>query len=157
MSLIGMQAGIMASGAVIIGSHRYWGYTFTATASASFVQMGEVRMKTVAAGTNVATGGTAGASSFYGAGYEPAKAFDANTTTLWDSATGLPQSLWYDFGAGVTQSIVEYDLYPVTGDPTEIPTAWTFWYSDDNITRTTVHTKSSQSLTAGSYNTYSAP
>jgi len=119
--------------------------------------MGEVRMKLVAGGANVATGGTAGASSSYSSTYAPAKAFDANTTTFWDSVAGVPQSLWYDFGAGNDKAIVEYDLYPVTGDANEIPTAWTFWYSDDNITLTTVHTKTAQTLTAGSYNTYSAP
>ena len=57
-------------------------------------------------GSDVLTGGTPSASSFYSAGYEADKAVDDNESTRWDSANTPAPHWWkYDLGVAVTKTI----------------------------------------------------
>jgi peptidoglycan/xylan/chitin deacetylase (PgdA/CDA1 family) len=58
-------------------------------------------------------GGTPTASSFYSEAFNAEKACDGNLSTSWnDNVSGLPQWWKYDFGSGITQSIVKVRIKP---------------------------------------------
>lgn len=60
--------------------------------------------------TNVLTGGTASASSYYGT-LVPANAVDGNTGTIWYADDAWPSWLKYDLGAGVTKTVTRIRIY----------------------------------------------
>jgi len=84
---------------------RYWRVLITRVGGAA--SCSELQMREVSAGSNVATGGTASASSVFGGGLEADKAFDGNTSTLWAASTAEGTWIKYDMGSGVTRDIVE--------------------------------------------------
>lgn len=108
-----------------MAAHRYWRLLCKASQSGSNVGVGELQMRTSIGGSNVATGGTASASTFQGA-YTAAKAFDGLTTDTgagngWASnggySGGVPGSantfqwLQYDFGSGNDKDIAEIVIF----------------------------------------------
>ena len=131
-----------------MAAHRYWRLQVRLTAYNDWVGLGELQMRTSIGGMNVATGGTPSASAVY-ATYTAAKAFDGLTTDTgvgngwWTGVrnigdTGLGSFAWlkYDFGAGNEKDIQEIAIFaPGTGGVPvwDMPTAWNFQYSDDNV------------------------
>jgi len=60
-------------------------------------------------------GGTPSADSEFGAGYEAELACDGNAETLWSSAdTAFPHWWKYDFGDGVSWTIIKATIKPVS-------------------------------------------
>jgi len=59
-------------------------------------------------GTDLATGGTIGASGFYDAGYEAAKAFDNDNTTRWLSNLAVTQYIDYYKATAFKVNIINY-------------------------------------------------
>jgi hypothetical protein len=135
-----------------MAAHRYWRLQVRGNGGSNYVGVGELQMRTSIGGVNVATGGTASASSTYNTSYTAAKAFDGLTSDTgagngWDSASlynggdgisGLGSFPWlmYDFGSGNAKDIQEIAIFaPGTGGVAvaELPTAWNFQYSDDNV------------------------
>jgi hypothetical protein len=64
---------------------------------------------------DIATGGTASASTIYGGGFEADKAFDKdNSGTRWNSDNaGYPQWIKYDLGSGNEEIVVSIRIYGV--------------------------------------------
>lgn len=83
-----------------MGAHTLWRLTFAASQAGSYIQLQEAAFLD-AGGVDKSTGGSAGASSSYGAGWEAAKAFDKSTATEWSSDGSLPAQLWYTHPAPV--------------------------------------------------------
>lgn len=77
-----------------MSAQSLWRLTFLGSQGGAYITLREAAFLN-AAGVDVSTGGTAGASSEYGAGYEAAKAFDKNNATEWSSDGSLPARLWY--------------------------------------------------------------
>lgn len=134
-----------------MAAHRYWRLQIKSINGGATVGLGELQMRTSLGGTNVATGGTASASTIQGT-YTAAKAFDGLTTDTgagngWlglaanfaGSGSDGPGSwpwLKYDFGSGNDKDIQEIVIFcPGTGGlaPTSLPTSWFFQWSDDNV------------------------
>ena len=130
-----------------MAAHRYWRLQLRATGGGSNGGVGELQMRTSIGGTNVATGGTASASSITDT-YTAAKAFDGLTTdtgagngwaaNVFAGDGGRDSRPWlkYDFGSGNDKDIQEIVIFaPGTGGliAPELPTAWDFQYSDDNV------------------------
>lgn len=130
-----------------MAAHRYWRIQVRATGGGTNGGIGELEMRIVPAGANVASGGTASASSVSGS-YSAAKAFDGLTVdggannawqaNLMGGSDGLSSWPWlqYDFGVGNDKDIVEIVMYcPAAGGlaTNQMPTAWKFQYSDDNV------------------------
>ena len=135
-----------------MAAHRYWRIQVRATGGGTNGGIGELEMRIVPAGANVASGGTASASSVSGS-YSAAKAFDGLTVdggannawqaNLMGGSDGLSSRPWlkYDFGVGNDKDIVEIVMYcPAAGGlaTNQMPTAWRFQYSDDNVVWTTI-------------------
>jgi F5/8 type C domain len=83
------------------GSHRYWRlHTLWADTA---VSAGEVEMRGTPSGSDLATGGTATASSDFSGSFNAPKAFDNSFTTLWSAASSRVAAwLQYDFGSAVS-------------------------------------------------------
>lgn len=77
-----------------------WRLTFLASQSGLYITLREAAFLS-AAGVDLSSGGTAGSSSIYGAGYEAANAFDKSNATEWSSDSDLPARLWYAHPAPV--------------------------------------------------------
>jgi hypothetical protein len=92
--------------------------------------------------SNIATGGTATASSFVG-GFVASNAFNNNQNDVWVSNS---PACWlrYDFGAGVTKRIGRYIIYSENGYPTRSPRNWTFEGSNDGTSWTALDTRTAQ-------------
>lgn len=72
-----------------------WKLSFAASTGGSYIQLTEVAFLD-AAGDDVCVGGTPGANSYYGSGYDAGKAFDKNLGTDWCTAQRVfPAELWY--------------------------------------------------------------
>ena len=140
-----------------MAAHRYWRLQIRSINGGSTVGVSELQMRTSIGGTNVATGGTASASSTQGV-WTAAKAFDGLTTdtgagNAW-AGSGADINLvgdggryswpWlkYDFGAGNEKDIQEIVLYCSSNassglSPGSMPASWFFQWSDDNAKWTT--------------------
>lgn len=130
-----------------MAAHRYWRVLIRANGGGANPGIGELQMRTSIGGSNVATGGTASASSVTGT-YTAAKAFDGLTTdtgvgNAW-AAASWPLNDWpwlqYDFGSGNAKDIVEIVLFAPGASGlsvTNLPTAFHFQWSDDGTSWTT--------------------
>jgi hypothetical protein len=97
------------------------------------VDAAEIEFRATPGGADQATGGTAFATSFYGAGYEPAKAFDNSTATEWvqGGISEYDPAIGYQFAAPVTVQQVAYRAR--TGWPTHTPQAGDVQFGDDGV------------------------
>lgn len=141
--------------------HRYWRLNLTAPISGTAYGLAEITMETSVGGANVATGGTAAASTTYSSSYAASYAFDANAATFWASL-GSSAAEWisYDFGAGITRAIVEFSFTsrPDSAASSQTPLSGSLQYSDDNTTWTTAFGfTGSGSVTSGQKQTFVAP
>jgi hypothetical protein len=107
---------------------RTWRLYITAVES-GVPGVAELAMHTSVGGTNVCTGGTPLASSFYDPSYVASKAFDGSGSTFWDAAAVAPQCLQYAFGSA--QNIVEYVVTaPPSGNQANAPKTFKLQYND---------------------------
>lgn len=135
-----------------MAAHRYWRIRLRATNGGPNGGIGELQMRASIGGANVATGGTASASSIYNASHSAAKAFDGLTTDTgagngWAASAlsggaGLSSAPWlmYDFGAGNAKDIQEIVIFAPGASGigvTELPTQFDWQYSDDALAWTT--------------------
>lgn len=107
--------------------HDYWRIEFTHRGS-SPVFIADVQFRTVAGGTQAATGGTVLASTNTAVSGDPALAFDADDATGWRSNEALPW-LGYHFAAGVTIKEIAVKIKQTVYGPVSVALA----YSDDGI------------------------
>ena len=101
--------------------------------------------------SDVCTGGTASASSYFGVGYEPDKAFDDNfTATKWATPSGsaVPSWIKYDLGVGITKTVTAYTVTSGNDGPSRDPRDWTFEGSNDNVLWTVLDTQKGQSFSS---------
>lgn len=131
--------------------YRYWKFTFS-NGGFSEVEISEVEL--MIGGTDQASGGTASATNTNGSN-APANAFDNNTGTKW-SGFPLDATLTYDFGAGNEKAITTYSLQAINGGSNH-PKTWTLARSSDNVSYTTVDTRSGESFTSLEKKTYTIP
>lgn len=102
--------------------------------SLQYCGLAEMEMHTAAGGSDVCTGGTASASSIYSAGYEAAKAFDDNTSTIWHSAGEANSWLQYTFAAAV--NIVEIKITSRPSENSVAPRTMFIQYYDGSTWQT---------------------
>jgi hypothetical protein len=97
-----------------------------------------LNLRTAIAGADVATGGTASATS-NATGFEPAKAFDSDATTMYKSTGPSPQWLTYVFPSIVDIQEIGIQAPPSSyGSLIETPKNFTFEYSSDNVNWSTL-------------------
>lgn len=128
-----------------MAAHRYWRFVFPASAYNSVCGISEAELRTSIGGSNVATGGTASASSESSGSFTASKAFDGDHSAGngWMSQATASAWLKYDFGAGNDKDIVEVKL--TTADSYAsgfysgyFPMFGVFQYSDDDDSWTTL-------------------
>lgn len=139
-------------------SARYWRVLCTANGGGDNVAIAELEMYESGFGRNVCSGGTASASSEFSFAYSADEAFSGNlydelgnSAVIWASGT-FTGSEWlrYDFGAGVSRSIVAIGVHGrLTSAANQNPTAFSVQYSSDGTTWTTAWSESG--LTWGGY------
>lgn len=94
----------------IQAANRYWGLLSTVSQTGQLVALSEFQQRIVAGGASVAVGGTAIGFDHFGTQAQ-ALAFDADINTYYAGQFNAPGGLVaYDYGAGITKSIVEYQL-----------------------------------------------
>ncbi len=135
-----------------MAAHRYWRIRLRLINGGTNGAIGELQMRTSLGGSNVATGGTASASTIFNASYTATKAFDGLTSDTgagngWAALTmggsegnGSFPWLSYDFGSGNNKDIAEIVIFaPGTGGVgiAELPVQFDWQWSDDNVRWTT--------------------
>jgi hypothetical protein len=115
-------------------AHRYWRILIALNDGGGVHAGQQCQFRAVAGGPNVATGGTATASSTFG-GFSVTNLF-ANTGQWASGGNGL-EWVEYDFGAGVTKDIVEVVWQARTDNSqNQTPDVFCLQFSDDNSTWT---------------------
>ena len=137
----GTGALVLAGGAATlsyISPRRYWRINVTAFNGGTVLTIHEITMAESIGGSNVATGGTASASSTFG-GAVASRAFDGNSSTEWSSSSSsMPQWIAYDLGAGVKKHVVSVSITcPGSGFTNRAPKDFDIQYSDDGSSWTT--------------------
>ena len=113
-----------------MAAHTYWRLNIAGTDTGSTLTLAEIEMHTSVGGANVATGGTATASSG-----TASNAFDANNATNWALSSGTVGWIRYQFASA--QDIVEHTVTAPSATMTNAPNRWTLQYSDDGSNWTT--------------------
>jgi hypothetical protein len=122
-----------------MAGHRYWRVRGLELNS-GLMAATNVELREVLGGPTVTGSGTAIASSYYSAGYEPANAFDGSSSP-WASSGGGAGVQWigYDFGSGVTKDIMQVAYTGRdSGSSNQSPWFVAIEYSDDGSTWTTL-------------------
>lgn len=117
------------------GGHQYWRVFISSSNSGSSTSVAEVEFHTSVGGSDVASGGTAIASTTGGG--TASNAFDNNTATTWNP--GATSSIWigYDFGVGNEKNVVEYAIIaPNDASIDSAPKTFKLQWSDDGSTWT---------------------
>src|SRR5262245_47607998 len=115
-----------------MAAHTYWRIYITATNGGSVASIAELQMYD-AAGTLLATGGTAIASRFYAPDSAvAARAFDADYGSFWSSGSvpsvGSPQWLKYQFASAADVAVVRITYR--SGTISQAPSAFSIQWSD---------------------------
>lgn len=98
-----------------------WRLYFAESAGGVYIDLVEVAFLDNS-GADLSVGGTASASSWYGAGYEVARAFDKSLTTEWSTAHGAPFPAWIQYTHAAPVDVAKVRLvFP--GSPAWLPTA----------------------------------
>ena len=126
-------------GAAVVG-HRYWQINGLYSGGLPNASMAEIQFRTTAGTPLLFSGGTASASTIFGAGNSADKAADNNPSTLWSSANSDPAPYWrYDYGAGNAKSIVEITIQARNDAvPGQTPSFFIPQWSDDGTTWTSM-------------------
>jgi hypothetical protein len=93
---------------------------------------------------NLATGGTATASTGNPPSEGAPQAFDGTTGTKWYTPTTAPGWLQYNLGAGHATVVTRYNVSSANDVPQRDPTNWQFQGSNDGTTWTTLDTETGQ-------------
>ena len=115
-------------------SSTRWRIYITAINGGAEVGIADVTMRSSVGGSDLCSGGTPAASSFYDASYAADKAFDGNSYTNWNaSSASVPAWLEYQFAGAV--SIVEYSIKAPAGGaygagPAKTPKDFSLQYFD---------------------------
>jgi hypothetical protein len=144
-----------------VSAHRYWRLRCRLNSGdGSFTGLTEIQMRTVSGGSNVCSGGTAISTGTIQAG-SAAQCFDGNTTTTliqWSgTGSGGALSVGYDFGAGVTQDIVEIVVWPDKDAAARAFGEFDVQSSDDNVTWTTAWSVTTSGWVVGTAKTFTKP
>jgi len=117
-----------------MAAHRHWRVLFPEVNSSIYVQLTEVEFRQAVGVPEIPTGGTAYASSVYGASYAASRAFDGNITTAWSTAGDQAINSWiaYDYGAGNEKDILEVAVRCDNGT-SYAPKSIQIEYSDDGV------------------------
>jgi hypothetical protein len=116
--------------------HRYW-RVYIDLIPVNYAIATEIEMHTAVAGSNVATGGTASASSEYG-GHPASLAFDGNLGTYWMAdGSAMPQWIEYDFGGSSSPAVIEIKWGSLSGYPVRAPETFDVQWSDNDASWTT--------------------
>ncbi|HYT92746.1 MAG TPA: PA14 domain-containing protein, partial [Gemmataceae bacterium] len=100
---------------------------------------------------NLATGGTATASSQPTTGKDASKAFDISVTTAWlGNMTATGSWLQYQFAGGIANAITAYAITSAADTPSRDPRSWQLLGSNDGTTWTTLDTQTNQSFSGRS-------
>lgn len=142
------------------GTGRRW-FRVRGYSNGGYVGHMEIQLATAAGGANVATGGTASASSSY-SGLPASAAFDGNPTTAWATASGGTSSTnqaWisYDFGPGTLRNVVEVRIMPRNESDQRPVDTLSFESSDDGVTYSVDWTALNPVWTAGQYTVFTRP
>lgn len=140
--------------------HRYWRITITDTnvASTGVTAIHELWIAE-SRGAGDATSTATVTTNSEQSGFEIAKAFDRNFSTLWASAAGsFPRTITIDYGATAAnwKSLNEIRMVVDAAWDDYAPEDFTFAWSDDNSSYTTVITVTNEnswptSFTSGAY------
>lgn len=87
-------------------------------------------------GTNILTGGTASASSTFGAGYEPSKAFDGDTVSRWSSVSDA-NNAWIRYDLPTAKAAKSFSL-SLSTNPGNGPADFVVQGSNDGTTWTDI-------------------
>ena len=93
--------------------------------------------------------GTASASSIFGGSYTAPNAFDGNSSTVWESASGggMPQWVKYDLGVGVTKIARQFSVMTWFADRNSPPTDFVLQGSNNDSSWTDLYTKTGETWT----------
>jgi hypothetical protein len=122
-------------------SHRYWAIrsiTVQAVSQVNWAQA-EVELRETPGGPDVATGGTASATTSWNIGSNPpSMAFDNNNATWWAGGNNSQPNtrLIYDLGVGVSKAIQQVMLRARADAPEQATTKFALEYSDNGTTWT---------------------
>ena len=137
---------------------RYWRLHVNRVAAggSAWVGFAETQHRETVSGSNVATGGTASASTTQG-GTSAANALDGNPATVWNSSAP-PQQWWqYDYGSGITKQLVEL-LLTVRNDNANVhPKSFAFLASNDGTNFLPALGVGGETWTLGETKTYAFP
>lgn len=137
-----------------MATHRYWRLTAAPFSNSVGLGIAEIELHTTVGGADVASGGTASASSTFAG--SAAQAFDDNPATDWEGLSHTSDWVQYDFG-GSPQDITEIAI-TASVDSNHAPASGTLAYSDDGTNFTTLLTFSGQSgWAAGATRTFATP
>lgn len=124
---------VVFSKPAVAGAYRYWRTRFDSSLSNAY-SIAKMTMATALAGADQCSGGTAMCFENFGS-QTPSLAFDGNIATYYGSTVSSNyEFLGYDFGSGVTKSIVEISLTPrQDGNFKQWPSALTVEASPDGV------------------------
>ena len=109
-----------------MAAHVYWRANIAGTDGGTTLTLAEIELHTAIAGANVATGGTATASSG-----TAANAFDASNATNW--AVSADTAGWIQYQLLTALDIVEFSITAPSATMTNAPNRCSLQYSDDNV------------------------
>ncbi len=114
-----------------MATHRYWRLNVTNTVGGSYLAIAELVLAESFLGAQAATGGTASSSSDYG-GYPASNCFDGNLSSFSHSASGMPQTISYDLGAGNEKDFAQLRITQRSGQASTAPSTFALQWSDDD-------------------------
>ncbi|USN15481.1 putative tail protein [Brevundimonas phage vB_BpoS-Kikimora] len=127
------------------GSHAHWRLLIDQTdGDASQVGIQDIWFRQTKTGPQLATGGTATASSSQSSSQGPEGAFDGVTGGAWFSAAGNPVGQWIAYAFPAPVEVRYLDLKGSQDYPTRSPRAFKVQWSDDGSTWTTAWTVTGQ-------------
>lgn len=125
--------------------HRYW--RVRNTTSQTFFGLHDLQFRTALGGPDVATGGTAIASSEYDSQHLDDYAFDVGGyRNFWSTLSGSGTNGWIGYDFGSNKDIIEVAFW--TNDASRLPGTFEVQYSDDSSSWTTLFTQTVSSPTA---------
>jgi hypothetical protein len=133
-----IQPGGFQTDSAIANPARYWRLLVDTITSGSLQgAVAEMEMRSSTGGADQTGSGSASNGTGVSAGNDFSDAFDNNNSTIWaySVVTASPRMWgWYDFGSGVTKSIVEIALRSsASNSGNDAPTAFRLQRSDDKI------------------------
>ena len=130
-----------------------WGVNVTNN-NGGWLNIDELEFRATSGGATLCTGGAQLADKCTSASWLPSFAFNASTATSWQAGAGATTGkLWYCFNTAPNPSYAAMKGW-TSGASTDMPKDFTFFYSLDGITETTVYTKTGETWTNGQVREY---